>query len=49
MIVYSFHHRLYFVIPLVAIATESEKASVSAVIFSQFRSPVRSGTEVFLK
>ena len=44
-----FHHRLYIVIPLIATATESEEDSVSAVMFSQFRSPVRSGTEEFLK
>ena len=44
-----FHYRLFFVIPLIATATASEEASVSAVIFSQLRSPVRSGTEEFLK
>ena len=49
IIVSIFHHHLFFVIPLIAIATESEIDSVSAVIFSQLRSPVRSGTEEFLK
>ena len=49
IIVSIFHHHLFFVIPLIAIATESEIDSVSAVIFSQSRSPVRSGTEEFLK